>query len=330
MQRFLQRCFPRDHQTRANTLASFVAASSLGFLYLQFPLEPAGAEVVRRGKPAPAPVVIIPTAAAVPVLAENVSSETARQQSAETLTLSPELQAEAVLRRKIEQLEQGMTYLKGIPSYSAQFTKQELVGNELSDEQLMTLKVRHEPFSVYLKWHTGEKGREAIYVHGENKGEMLVHAGGWKARLGTLSIDPNGTLAMQENRHPITQAGILELAKMMCDYHRRDLQTHNFSRCEKLADSEFDGRACDVYLIEYKDAKSSETYRKSISFLDKERSVPLYMKNYGWPGANAPTDAAELDEATLLESYSFAEIDFGGRVLAADFDHANEEYGFKR
>lgn len=325
MRRLFRWILPQDPQSRANTLASFVAVGTVGFLYLQFPVEPAGAETIRLVKAAPKPVVIVQTTR--PALAAPTEGAPAEAGSA---TLSPEQQSEAVLRRKLAQLERGIAYLKGIPSYSAQFTKQELVDGALLDEQTMTIKVRHEPFSVYLKWHTGERGREAVYVDGQNDGEMLVHAGGWKARLGTLSIDPNGTLAMQECRHPVTKAGILELAKMIVEYHQRDLQTHNFARCEQLPDAEFDGRACDVYLIEYKDKTVSETYRKSLTFLDKERAVPIYIKNFGWPGADAPTDAEALDEATLLEYYSFAEIDFGGKLVAADFDTANEEYGFKR
>lgn len=325
MRRLFPRILPQNPQTRANSLASLVAVGTVGFLYLQFPVEPAGAETIRLVKAAPKPVVIVQTT--TPALAAPSDGTSAEAGSA---TLSPEQQSEAVLRRKLAQLERGIAYLMGIPSYSAQFTKQELVDGALLDEQTMTIKVRHKPFSVYLKWHTGERGREAVYVDGQNDGEMLVHAGGWKARLGTLSIDPNGTLAMQECRYPVTKAGILELAKMLVEYHQRDLQTRNFARCEQLADAEYDGRACDVYLIEYKDKAVSETYRKSLTFLDKERAVPIYIKNFGWPGVDAPTDAEELDEATLLEYYSFAEIDFGGKLVAADFDTANEEYGFKR
>lgn len=325
MRQFFRRCLPQDPQFRANSLASLIAVGTVGFLYLQFPVEPAGAETIRLTRAAPKPLINLQAAAPVEAAPSAGTPSTSVAE-----ILSPEQQAEATLQRKIAQLERGITFLKGIPSYSAQFTRQELVDGTLLDEQEMTLKVQHEPFSVYLKWHTGERGREAIYVAGQNDGEMLVHAGGWKARLGTLSIDPDGTLAMQENRHPITNAGILELAKMIVNYHQRDLQTHNYTRCEQLADAEFDGRACDVYLIEYKDQSASETYRKSLTFIDKERSVPLYIKNFGWPGANTQADGEELDEATLIEFYSFAEIDFGGRMVAADFDTANEEYGFKR
>ena len=42
------------------------------------------------------------------------------------------------------------------------------------------VKVRHEPFSIYLKWLSGEVGREVLYVDGANDGEMFVRSGGWK------------------------------------------------------------------------------------------------------------------------------------------------------
>ncbi len=48
-----------------------------------------------------------------------------------------------------------LAFLQQTPDYTAQFTKQELVAGELTEEQSIYVKIRHQPFSIYLKWLTG-------------------------------------------------------------------------------------------------------------------------------------------------------------------------------
>jgi len=224
-------------------------------------------------------------------------------------------------------VQTGIQFLEKSTDYTAQFMKQELVSEELTDEQDIFLKVRHQPLSLYLKWLSGERGREVLYVDGQNDGEMLVRSGGWKARLPTMSISPDGTLAMREARYPVTKVGLLELARMVMNFHQQDLETTNYTRCDQLEDQEFDGRACSCFYIEYKDAVSSPNYRKSLTLIDKEWSIPVYIKNYGWPTPDMGVVAGEaLDEATLIEYYRYSEIRFGLQLADKDFDRENEEY----
>lgn len=136
--------------------------------------------------------------------------------------------------------------------------------------------------------------------------ERLPHAG--------------GPLSRDEGRHPGTGFDHARVTSARSG-------SVNFQRCEQLADQEFDGRQCACYLIEYKDAAGSPTYRKSISLIDKEWSIPLYVKNYGWPLPDVvATEGDALDEATLIEFYSFAEVQFRLQLVNGDFDRNNEEY----
>ena len=76
-------------------------------------------------------------------------------------------------------------------------------------------------------------------------------------------------------------------------------------------------------LLEY------QPYRKSIVLIVKEWNVPLYTRNFSWPGADAPQIAAELDDATLIEFYTFSDVQFRQQLAEADFDRKNEEYRFR-
>lgn len=311
-----------DPQQQSNLIAGGIVLAAIGFLRLEAAPVPAGSETIHLASAKASELKF--ERVAKPAAPAGSHAELAATESA---PLAPEDANRQTLQRKLAMVQAGIAFLKKTPDYTAMFMKRELVGGELTDEQEIEMKVRHEPFSVYLKWMTGERGREVLYVTGENNGEMLVRSGGWKSKLGTLSLEPDGTLAMREARYPITRAGLLELALLIEGYHTQDLAAQNFSACEQLADQEFSGRSCACFLVEYKDAAVSPNYRKSITLIDKEWSVPVYIKNYTWPAPDQQSLAEEaLDEATLVEHYSYADVRFRQQLADSHFDRNNEEY----
>lgn len=70
---------------------------------------------------------------------------------------------------------------KDIHDYSAVIVKQERFGRK-TVETVMFAKVREKPFSVYLHFLDRSdqdiKGREVIYVQGQNGGDLQVHTPG--------------------------------------------------------------------------------------------------------------------------------------------------------
>ena len=87
--------------------------------------------------------------------------------------------------------EQGLKRIDAdVQDYSATLIKKERVRGRLTDNQYLFVKVRHQPFSVYISFLAPEdfKGREVIYVAGQNGNKLLAHEGrGWKARIGKKS-----------------------------------------------------------------------------------------------------------------------------------------------
>ena len=314
--RFLfRRLTALDHQHQANGTAVAIALGAVLFLYLESPPRPAGADTTRYVATKSAPVVVAIRKSEAPPNDEN---------------LTPEQFSERVLLKKVELLEKGIAFLTQTPDYTAQFSKLEVVGGELLEEQTMLIKLTHKPFGVYMKWMDYDTGREVIYGEGINDGNLLVHAGGWKARLPAISMEPDSSLAMRESRHPITQVGLLNLAKKIVHAHRHDLAHKSFARCEQTEDQSINDRDCHCFVTEYSTAATSKEYRKSIVLIDKEWSVPLFIKNYGWPTDNVTAVGEELDTATLIEQYTYADVKFRSNLTAFDFDRANEDYGFKR
>ena len=66
-----------------------------------------------------------------------------------------------------------------------------------------------------------------------------------------------------------------------------------------------------------------------VAHIDKEYSLPVSVKNYGWPKDNASLSATELGAQTLVEVYSYSEIRLRSQLAEADFSRHNTAYRFR-
>lgn len=242
----------------------------------------------------------------------------------------PRIEGKLALRMKQALLQDAHARLCTVPDYFATFIRQERVGRQLLDRESMELKVRHAPFSVYMKWHEGsDVGREVLFIEGKNDGRLLVSPGNV---LPTVKLEPSGDLAMRESRHPVTEAGVLKLVDKILGYCERDLKLDEGVQCQFLAEQKFDSRLCHVIRTDYGCAEVDSEYRCSVMFLDKETLIPLCIKNYGWPDrCGAPSSSGEqLTDATLVEFYAFTGLRYHARLSEGEFDHANATYRFHR
>jgi hypothetical protein len=335
------------HRSRApyfrNCLALLVAGSALGVAHLDLDPMTAGEDPLGR-RATTAPLVLIPptpairVAMAVPEVQQAaVEQASAQQPGAESTgdspaTGSPELHTDDpttlhgiwALKMTSALLEKGCTQFQKIPDYTATMLKQERIGGALGEVQTIGLKVRHDPFSIYMKWHTGDRGRQLIYVQGQNDGNLLVQPGGIRGRLtGVLNLEPTGNLAMSESRYPITKAGLLELARTILHFQHLDLQRASGFRCQLQDNHTFAERPCWLYVIDYDTPEVNSLYRKSLIYLDKELSMPTCVKNWTWA---KDVDASKIDEETLIEFYAYTELQFDQALDSAHFDQHNKDY----
>ncbi len=311
-----------------NFFASLVLTGAIGLTYFNCDPMVAGSDPTARvaslnmqpslelpslpNIPVPAPVE--PGAAADP---SDQDSQTAQHDPAV-------LQGRWALQMNIALLERGIEKLKHINDYKCTFSRQERVGGALLDPQVMKVKIRHEPFSVYLKWIVGDKGRQAIYVQGLHDGKLLVQPGGFKGRLtGTLPLDPTDSLVMAESRHPVTEFGILKLATKIAKHQKQDLERGTGYRCQMYDNQVLDERPCFLFVLEYDSPEICKAYRKSAIFIDKELSLPVGIRNYTW---GIDVDPEKIDEETIVESYTYSDIEFNSNLAMEDFSAKNPKY----
>jgi len=124
------------------------------------------------------------------------------------------------------------------------------------DEYLLLLKIGYECRPVS---EGGDVGRQVLYVDGH---DMLVRLGGKKGKLlPVIPLDPTGSRAMAESRHPATEMGLLHLIDVLLKYRKRDFTLKQGVRWEMLPDQKFTDRVCDCWIVEYDNREVEPIYR---------------------------------------------------------------------
>jgi hypothetical protein len=104
----------------------------------------------------------------------------AAQKAAAAPALAPAQSNEHPLMPVLRWAYTGMGDIEKINDYSATVAKRERIGGKLLEYQYMFLKLRQKPFSVYMLFlgPADQKGREVVYVEGQNHGNMWAHGVG--------------------------------------------------------------------------------------------------------------------------------------------------------
>jgi len=322
------RCLCRNPHGH-NTLGSFVVSCALAFLYFQTQPITAGTD------PAPADSAEL-VADAEKMFSDEATSGTdndasdSEKSSATSVAVNetPSLIGKEALRESDRLLAEAQARLEKIPAYSATFVKQERIGDSLTEMQVIQLRLFHQPLKVFMKWEGGpDAGQRVLYSAGDNDGDMLVRKlKGFEARLGVISLNPCGAIALKYSRYPVTSVGLLQLTKIIREQRAKDLQAESGVTAKMLERQQIDGREAICFVTEYAHPKlapdEKQEYRKSLIYMDRQTQLPICVRCYGWPEKIRGADPDNLDKTTLLELYAYKNIDFEAQVLVDDFTKA--------
>jgi len=316
---------------KPNFIAGTILAVTVGVLYISFDPIPAGES------PAPSSihessvvdkfaVPIPPEAADLPVaVSDDIESPVA---DVEIDVSAPTLSNIELAEYSMLLLKDGAEYIQQFETYSAVFHKQERLGGDLSEVQTIDLKLRQKkPFAVYMKWRNGDRGRQLLYSDEYEDGNMVVKLGGFKGRiLPGLKLNPVGSRAKENARHSVTKAGIQMMAEKMIAHRKRDLARGAGMQCTRLPNREFDQQDCFCFLYEYESPEISKDYRKSIILIESTHHIPVLARNYTWAAEANDLSPEELDVRTLIENYSYTNIDFAKTLATVEFSRDNPRY----
>lgn len=209
------------------------------------------------------------------------------------------------LDQPIAFLQEARRNYPAVKDYTCTLVKRERIKGQLSDEDIIMMSFRQQPFSVYMKWLSPAKfkGQEVAYVHGRNSNKMRVKS---KGLLGNItdfvSIDPQDRRVFEHSRHSIYEAGIGNLI----DQSLQSMEAERKIGKSKVQVGEYtyDNRRC--YRIETirPERHPSFTNYRTVLYLEKDSKLPIRTENYDWPTAGSGS------EGELIESFSFVGLRF--------------------
>jgi hypothetical protein len=200
--------------------------------------------------------------------------------------------------------------------YTCLFVKRERLRGELQPENLIAMKVRTQPFSVYLRWLKPDTlvGQEVAYVAGRNNGMMRVHSTGVLGVVGFVSMDPRDPRALENSRHTITEAGISSLIERFEE--RWTLEKQLNRTWVRTAEYDYDKRRClRVDTVHPDNSSRKFLFYRTILYFDKENHLPIRLENYDWPRPGGDPNG------DLAESYSYAGLRLNVGLTDATFNH---------
>ena len=219
-----------------------------------------------------------------------------------------------------------------LDDYTARLVKQEMDrdGN-LTPESEMMVKVQtrlrgdaeEAPLRVYLRFTSPESinGREVLWAEDLNEGKMAVHEVGLLFSLKTLWLDPAGIIAMQGQRYPITEIGLVRLVEQLIERGEKDRDNPDVS-VTLTEGHPFDNLKTQFIRVERsKPSGEPDDFSLAEIVIDPARQLILSYRSFGWPqqeGAAQP----------LLESYTYLDVKTNLGLTDADFDTKNPEYAF--
>jgi len=214
------------------------------------------------------------------------------------------------------------TIKSNIKDYSCTMVKRERIGGKLNENEFMFLKIRHQPFSVYMYFlaPASLKGQEAIYVVGKNEGKLVGHGVGVKKLIGTVYLEPTSALAMNNQRYPITEIGFENLTRRLIQVAEEDKK---YGECDVkfFAGAKINGRNSNCIQVTHPVARKNFRFHVARVFVDSDMNVPVRYEAYEWPSTPG-------GQPVLLEEYTYLTIKVNNGYTDADFDENNKAYGF--
>jgi hypothetical protein len=216
-----------------------------------------------------------------------------------------------------------------INDYTATLVKRERIDGVLGATEYIYVKVRNArpttPFSTYMYFvkPVAAKGREVIYVDGKNGHKMCAHEGGTglKAAIPDLWLDPNGFLAMKNQRYPVTEIGFENLIMQLISRAERDMNA-GMCKVQFRKGAMINKRKCMMIQVIHPDKQVPYDFHIAQIFIDDELQVPVRFVSYDWP----ETPGAR---PKLIEEYTYLNVKINNNFEDIDFDVNNPNYNFK-
>lgn len=212
-------------------------------------------------------------------------------------------------------LNQSEEFLRSIEGYSGTFIQQIRKDDHLREREEISIKLRHQPFSVYMNWDSG--AQQVLYVEGENDGRILARRNRGFFRR-TVKMAPTSRLAMLSTRYPVYDLGMLKLVEK-AQAALAACTSYTGIHCS-VETTDLEGQPVRQFTITVDSPDVLQTYARCVLCFDEKSPMLVCIRNYGWTADGKPGE--------LLEHYQYRDLKIDPGLTDFDFDPDNEQYGF--
>ncbi len=136
-----------------------------------------------------------------------------------------------------------------------------------------------------------------------------------------LLIEPGGTLAMQDQRYPIPEIGILKMVRRMVSVVEQDLQ-HDECEVRFFAEGKINDRVCTWFQAVHPVSRRYFYFHLARVFVDDQLKIPIRYEAYVWPKEPG-------GRPVLLEEYNYLDLKLNNGFTDEDFSIRNPAYHFR-
>ena len=253
-------------------------------------------------------------------LADSQSRSTAATEDARPVVLpvaDTESNTTEVFASMRAALATAKSRARELTSYTAILEMREEVRGMLRDTEIIQVKLRQEPFSVYMRWN--DNGQEALFVRGKNEDRLLAKpANGLAAMKRLWRLDPDSRMAKQACRYSIKESGIENLVNRVDAFYAERDDWSSAVKCNVSKSSETDNVVTE-YCLQFRDKSVSPDYLESRLSFDEATGLLVVVQNFGWTDNESPR---------IVEHYAWRAIDQAATLSDGDFDEKNSDYEF--
>jgi hypothetical protein len=214
---------------------------------------------------------------------------------------------------------ESLAALEKIQDYEAVLVKNEKIGSEMVSGR-MELKFREKPRSVYLKFLEPHAGREVIYRPDQNDGKLQVHDVGLASLVGTVSLDPEGKLALEENRHPISRLGLKKMVELLLEQWLKETRVAD-TAVNFYPNARIGSLSCKVIEVSHSKEHPEVVHQMTRLYIDAATKLPVRIQNYSFASRRG-------GKPELVEDYYYMSLRTNVGLKDIDFDTRNPNYGF--
>ena len=260
------------------------------------------------------------SAVAVACLALQQAADAQSPEVRPTATKQADRATEHPLKPAIRIAQTCLEKLQHVRDYECVLTKRERINNRLTT-QVMFMRFREEPFSVYFKFGEPFAGREVLYVSGRNNGMMLAHEGsGIKSLVGTVSLPLDSPEITAENRHSITDVGLRNLVQLLIKQWEFESQ-YGEIKVQYYPDAKLGDVPCRVVEASHPQPRRQFPYHVTRLYVDSRTELPVRVENYGWPLQTG-------GPPVLIEEYTYSKLRTNVGLTDHHFDRSCPDYKF--